>query len=146
MTVYPADVAELAYAADSKSAVLRDLGVRIPPSALAHAMDVALRSPLLRFHTGAVLLDRSGRIVSSGWSHRSETRMASTPYSIHAEHHALRRSGVDVSGGTAVVATRSRRGNWTNSHPCSECARLLTDAGIEHVIYTTPGGWNGHRL
>ena len=141
-----ADVAELAYAADSKSAVLRDLGVRIPPSALVHAMDVALRSPLLRFHTGAVLLDRAGRIISSGWSHRSETRMASTPYSIHAEHHALRRAGVDVDGGTAIVATRSRRGNWTNSRPCPECARLLADAGIEHVIYTTPEGWHGYRL
>ena len=139
-----AEVAELVDALDSKSSGRKSVRVQVPPSVLAHAMDVAERSPLLRFHTGCVIVDKKGRIISTGWSHRSETRMASTPYSIHAEHHALRRAGVGVSGGTAIVATKSRRGNWTNSMPCRECARLLEDAGIEHVVFTTPGGWYGY--
>ena len=136
-----AGVAERVDALDSKSSGRKSVRVQIPLPVLLHAMDVAERSPLLRFHTGCVIVDKKGRIITTGWSHRSETRMASTPFSIHAEHHALRRAGVDVSGGTAVVATKSRKGNWTNSKPCPECARLLKDAGIENVIYTTPKGW-----
>ena len=136
-----AGVAEWVDALDSKSSGRKSVRVQVPPSVLAHAMDVAERSPLVRFHTGCVIVDKKGRIIATGWSHRSETRMASTPFSIHAEHHALRRAGVDVSGGTAVIATKSRKGNWTNSKPCPECARLLRAAGIENVIHTTSEGW-----
>lgn len=111
------------------------------PVALHHAMRVAGRSELKRFHTGAALLDRHGRLVSTGWSHRCEPRLVRYR-SMHAEHHALRRAGRSVIGGTAAVATISARGNWTMSLPCDECRSILEQAGIVTVYYTTPEGWD----
>jgi len=111
------------------------------PTVLTHAMRVAGRSELKRFHTGAALLDRHGRLVSTGWSHRCEPRLVRYR-SMHAEHHALRRAGRSVSGGVAAVATISARGNWTMSLPCDECRSILEQAGIVTVYYTTPEGWD----
>lgn len=103
----------------------------------------ALRSPMIRFKTGAIIF-RGSEIVSKGCSH---TGVSSTPRrAIHAEQHALRGLSGQEDGLSCLIVTLNRSNNWAgSSKPCAFCVHLMHKAGINDVIYAerdNSGEWS----
>ncbi len=104
---------------------------------LGLARAVSTRSPDNERKVGAVLVREDNSIISTGYNGflrgAEDCRLASCPtgkhrHVIHAEVNALltaSRHGVSTEGAT-LYCTRS---------PCYNCARLLFQAGIRHLIF-----------
>ncbi|OAI40398.1 hypothetical protein AYO39_01455 [Actinobacteria bacterium SCGC AG-212-D09] len=108
---------------------------------VSEAIAVAARSPHRRYQTGAILIGRDGAVITNGWAHPPQGTFARY-WSMHAELHALHRAGHhDLRGAGCALASIARRsGRPASARPCWECARLLRDAGVRYVAYTTKAG------
>jgi deoxycytidylate deaminase len=105
------------------------------------ATKVAESSDVTRQH-GAVVV-RGGRVLAVGVNrYRSRhTIISDSPeydpnITTHAEADALSRIA-DPSGVTIYVARVDSQGRPRFSRPCENCTKLLEEAGVKRVIYTT---------
>lgn len=104
---------------------------------------VAMRSTCTRLHVGAVIADEHNRVISCGYNgspagtkHCTDEGIGclikdiggrpSCIRTIHAEANALAyASSSGVRGGSIYVTVT----------PCYDCAKLIIQAGIKHVVY-----------
>lgn len=115
------------------------------------ALVMAERSTCPKGHVGAVLTTPDGRILSVGYNgvpagvaHCTETGCLRGEdgkhlYLVHAEENAVANAaanGVDVRGSTAYI-TRV---------PCSHCAAILVQAGVEKVVCASEEGMTAAAL
>ena len=100
-------------------------------------------------HGGAVIV-RDGQIICTGFAYRAakESKIGyKDPLVVHAEESALMKAlekGIDVSGADIYVLLIRDTGEirYTDgSYCCCVCSRLLTQTGINNVIYPIPGDW-----
>ena len=97
----------------------------------------AERSTCDRLHVGAVIA-RDNRIVATGYNgapskvahcdHRGEDADTACRRAVHAEANAIAfaaRHGIAVEGSTI----------YTTHMPCSSCAQLIINAGVEKIFY-----------
>ena len=92
----------------------------------------ALRSTLKTFRTGAILTD-GVNVISKGCSHVRDKRLPRLY--CHAEEHSLA-NAYDARGLTCLIVTINKGGNYAcSSRPCQFCTHLMSNAGIEKVIY-----------
>jgi deoxycytidylate deaminase len=99
----------------------------------------------LRCAVGAVII--SHKPISIGFNiQKSHPRFADgkRSYSIHAEISALLRSQCSVRGSTIYVYREDRNGDIGMAKPCPNCMKILIEAGIKRVYYTTKTApyWN----
>ncbi|MFP4643208.1 MAG: deoxycytidylate deaminase [Spirochaetales bacterium] len=105
---------------------------------MATAMLLASRSSCERLHVGCVIVSTGrnrNRIVAAGYNgflpgtpHRSRVRDGHEQATVHAEQNAIAdaaRRGVNLDGAKIYVT----------HFPCINCAKILTAAGIEEIIY-----------
>jgi deoxycytidylate deaminase len=99
------------------------------------ALQMAGRSPLRRYKTGAVIV-RNTTVVSTGWSHYG-MRLSSV-YSMHAELHALLRARhLELSDADIFIANmRPGTNRIVMSQPCATCVAALRTVGITRAHYT----------
>lgn len=60
--------------------------------------------------------------------------------STHAEESAIRQCenmGIDLRGTTIYVSRVNKKGQELMSAPCVKCRKLIVEAGIKNVVYTT---------
>ncbi|KAB5581344.1 hypothetical protein PHYPO_G00174490 [Pangasianodon hypophthalmus] len=91
---------------------------------------------------GACIVNQEGNIVGIGynkmpngcedefpWERKAENRLETKyPYVCHAELNAImNKTSMDVKGCTIYVTL----------YPCNECAKLIIQSGIRHVVYLT---------
>ncbi len=102
----------------------------------------AARSKDPSTQVGACIVDKDNRILSIGyngtpngfdddafpWAREGDELETKYPYVCHAEMNAIlnyRGSRKDMKGATVYV----------DLFPCHECAKLIVQAGITHVVY-----------
>jgi len=91
------------------------------------------------------IIARGSRVIAEGWN-KSKTHPAATIYDtghMHAELSAIVASNKsDLVGSDLFVCRILRRpANKTSmSKPCKHCRRLIKEAGIRRVFYTTKDG------
>ena len=100
---------------------------------------LSLRSTCSRARVGALLV-RDGRVVATGYSgapsgmpHCTEVGCLIGPHggcdrTVHAEANVIAfaaRHGISSEGSTLYVTLS----------PCTQCAKLIINAGITHVVY-----------
>lgn len=118
----------------------------IPKWAWESAQGAASRSPLGRYHIGAVLLDaKMKRVVEIGWAHTGSFHPKNYRAN-HAEQHALRRAKhTDLRGTHCVVwaANKNFTGTAWSSCPCHNCLLLLAKHGVATATFPirTTKGW-----
>jgi len=111
---------------------------RLRDWALGMARHVALLSKDPSTRVGAVILDPKRRLVSAGYNGFArgvpddmrllEDRAKKYKLILHAEKNAIMFATAPLDGCTMVV-----------THPCcSQCAALLVQAGIKHVMWPKP--------
>lgn len=111
---------------------------RLQTWALGMARHVAKLSKDPSTQVGAVIFDPKRRIVSAGYNgfargvqdrpERLEAREQKYRLTVHAETNALLFASAPVDGCTLVV-----------THPCcAQCAALVVQAGIAHVLWPEP--------
>jgi deoxycytidylate deaminase len=97
------------------------------------------------FLVGAVVHCK-GRILSSGHNKANKTHPSAETNGrnvrIHAEHSALIGVQHYERGNLEVTVVRIRRmdGSFAISKPCSNCMRLMEEAGIKKIHYTDNDG------
>lgn len=108
---------------------------------LEKALQIAGRSGIRRYKTGAVIVAKKGNVVSVGWSHMTCVHREEY-YSMHAELHAvLRADRKTLVGSTCFVANVSgKSGAIASAKPCDACAAVLKEAGVVRIVYTTAQG------
>lgn len=105
------------------------------------ARALAFQSKERRMH-GAVVV-KGGRVLGSGWNKGTNHPTVVSQHHIkthcsrHAEEEAIKNGGSNLKGATIYVARINRDGIDRNSKPCQKCERLIKEAGIKRVIYTT---------
>lgn len=103
---------------------------------------------------GCVIVDKH-RIVSSGYN--SSTKCDSLqakmdiekygefcPGKVHAESAALApilRKKIKLSNAEIYMYREDREGNLALSRPCSTCMKMIKQAGIRYINYTTKDGY-----
>lgn len=118
----------------------------IPKWAWESAQRAAQRSPLQRYHIGAVLLDpKMKSIIEIGWAHTGAFHVGNYRAN-HAEQHALRRAKhQDLHGAHCVIwaANRNFTGTAWSSCPCNNCMITLAKRGIATATFPirTVKGW-----
>jgi len=94
---------------------------------------------------GAVVV-KSGRVMGTGYNKdRNRPSIVSPEHiksdcSYHAEQVAIREAGDNLRGAIIYVARVNKNGQDRNSKPCPRCHRLIQDAGIKRVVFTTEAG------
>ena len=94
-----------------------------------------------RMKHGAVIV-KGGRVLSTGTNkERNHPMQVSSEHikthcSVHAEMDAIKKAG-DIRGATIYVARVNKNGQQRNSRPCTLCYRIIKNAGIKKVIYTS---------
>ena len=91
---------------------------------------------------GACLVNQDKRIIGIGyngfprgcsddifpWGKGNENELNNKyPYVVHAEANAILNSSGNLKGSTVYVTL----------FPCNECAKLLIQSGIKHIVYMT---------
>jgi deoxycytidylate deaminase len=67
-------------------------------------------------------------------------------FSIHAEMKALISAATDVEG-CDIYVYRAKANGWPGmARPCDECLKVLAEAGIRRVYYTTELGYKVESL
>lgn len=101
------------------------------------AWAVSGRSTCSRLGVGAVIA-RDGRVISSGYNgnivgmnHCYHVLDEQCTTAVHAEANAILFA---ARYGTATEGAEL----YTTHEPCHECAKLIINAGISHVVYMTP--------
>ena len=99
----------------------------------------ALRSKDPSTKVGACIVNENKRIVGIGyngfpygcsddefpWERTGEFLDTKYPYVVHAEPNAILNSTTPLHGATIYVTL----------FPCNECAKLIIQSGIKHVVY-----------
>lgn len=100
---------------------------------------------------GACVLNKK-EVVSRGHNLLTKTHPMIRRYdsfkTLHAEMHAILRcpDKSKLVGATMVIYRESRDGNPALARPCPVCVRMMKDAGIKKMAYTTKGGWEEEAL
>jgi dCMP deaminase len=105
---------------------------------MATALLISARSSCERLHVGCVLVsggEYRHRVIAAGYNgfvagapHKSRIRDGHEQATIHAEQNAITdaaKRGVSIMGSTAYIT----------HHPCLQCAKLLSSAGIVKIKY-----------
>lgn len=111
---------------------------RLTDWALGMATHIAKLSKDPSTQVGAVIFDEKRRIVSAGYNgfargvsdtpERLENREVKYKLVLHAEKNAILFATAPLDGATIVV-----------THPCcSQCAAMVVQSGIKHVIWKRP--------
>lgn len=116
---------------------------------IPEAMTAASHSKDPRTKVGAVIVDHRGVVRATGWNGfprgvlddpaRYADREIKLKLVVHAEANAIVNAaavGVPLAGCGMVVT----------KYPCNECAKLIINAGITHLLAPTPepdGLWAG---
>jgi len=66
--------------------------------------------------------------------------------SIHAEMKALISAETSVKGCDIYVYRATADGDYGMARPCDECLKVLVEAGIKRIYYTTPQGYEMELL
>jgi cytidine deaminase len=100
------------------------------PHYIKQAARVALKSKHRWAHHGVLVL-RGGAIVAA----------ASNQATAHAEERALNKLWPNKRAGTTLISVRiTPGGRLVMAKPCSKCMKLLEEAGVDVVYYTTNSG------
>lgn len=111
---------------------------RLQDWALGMAEHVSKLSKDSSTKVGAVIFDAKRRIVSCGYNgfargvdddtSRINSRDIKLKLTLHAEKNAIMFAAAPLDGATIVV-----------THPCcSQCAAMVVQAGIKHVVWKKP--------
>lgn len=139
---------------------------RLSETRIAHYFELAHNacyySDNKRTRLGCVIVYK-GKILSVGYNLDTKTNPLQKQYnkyrgydpnasgsinSIHAECHALLKAkDVDIDWRKAhVFVYRIKKdGSKGLARPCPACEAMMRNTGIEHVYYTTDGGWSYER-
>ena len=93
-----------------------------------------------RFQHGAILTDHGKvRAVGINFSRNNpkNVEFPKVESSVHAEIAALNSVRGDKRGMTLYVARRRKNGYEAQSKPCLACQKVIEEAGIKRVVYTT---------
>ncbi len=91
-----------------------------------------------KFRHGTVIA-KGSRVLGLGInSTKTHPKSNSRFKTVHSEHQALINAGLtEIQGATAFVYRETRDGTVAMSKPCSSCAKLLKEAGIKKVYFST---------
>ena len=113
-------------------------------SPLDVAVGVAHQSQSMRYKVGAVIDGNHGFSVACNIVGKTHPRLKGLGYPPHAGQHAEFRVVSNypgsVRGATIYVARVNKNGIIKASRPCPVCEKMLRDAGIHKVVYTTEHG------
>ena len=112
-----------------------------------------------RHHLGCVIVDKH-RIVSSGYNSNTkcdslqakmdiERHGVFCPGKVHAECAALSpilKNKIKLSNAELYVYREHKDGSLANSRPCPSCMKLIKEAGIRYINYTTEDGYEIETL
>lgn len=108
-------------------------------SLLNQASDIGRSGdPRRHFYLGAIGIRKDGKIVSA----RNSPTMHRHPMS-HAEARLARKL---TPNSIVFVARNTKNGNTAMSKPCRTCQRILKNAGVKKVYYTTSQGFEMMKL
>ena len=86
---------------------------------------------------GAVIVKK--KPVSIGFNYdKTHPKYADgkTSYSIHAEVSAILHARCDIRDSTLYVYRSHADGSPANARPCTNCMKVIVEAGIKRVIFT----------
>lgn len=61
-------------------------------------------------------------------------------YTLHAEHAVISLAPTKTKGATVYVVRVGADGDVRNSKPCDKCLQILTEAGVNRVVWSTVDG------
>ena len=98
----------------------------------------ALKSEM-NFNHGSVLIYR-GRIIGKGFNSYHDSNYKEE-YSLHAEisaiNNALKKIHVnDLKKCELVIIRINKNGDFLNSKPCDNCARIIKNYNIKKIFYS----------
>lgn len=105
-------------------------------AALAEVSGMRSKDPNTK--VGACIVNENNRVIALGyngmpggndnfpWGRDGATKDTKYPYVVHAEMNAILNATNDITNGSIYVSL----------FPCSNCAKLLVQAGIKEVVYT----------
>lgn len=115
------------------------------------AKEIAKLSDFPQHHLGCVFTYKN-RVISSGYNTRKSNPLQkkynryrfttdSTPHFCHSETNALlpvlKMKDIDRSRIRVYLYRSHADGSLALSKPCPSCRKMLLDAGIKHIYYTT---------
>lgn len=118
------------------------------------AKEIANLSDFRRIHIGCVVVSKN-RIISSGCN-TTKTNPLQKKYNAvrftedgnhgcHAETSALlpllKEGSFDGAHSKIYLYREHADGSLALSRPCASCMKMLQDAGIRHIYYTTENGY-----
>lgn len=95
---------------------------------------------------GACIVKKK-EVVSKGYNLLKKTHPSIKKYdefkTIHAEMHAMLRCSnkEKLVGATMVIYREHRNGDLALARSCAVCMRMMQEAGIKRILYTTREGW-----
>jgi tRNA(Arg) A34 adenosine deaminase TadA len=118
-------------------------------SRIKQAVKVAASSQY-RWKHGAVVV-RGGRVIGFAPNKfRNSPFVAPTDVTDHAEAAVIRellKNYCDLRGSTIYIARISNNDEVRMSRPCTNCMKLIVDAGIKEIVFTNEiGGYSVERI
>lgn len=91
-----------------------------------------------RFQHGAILTDhRKVRAVGVNFARNDPKNVEVPDSSVHAEVAVLNAVRGNAQGLTLYVARLLKNGVAAQSKPCPACQKVIEEAGVKRVLYTT---------
>lgn len=120
-------------------------GVRISmgrhEALLERAILVAKTSEHEKWQLGAVLTRNSRTLSSAPNRFRNFPWISHIHATYHAEQAALRKGLLNSARGTTMYVARvAKDGSTRLARPCARCMKVMYEAGVREVVYTTDDG------
>lgn len=116
---------------------------------IKRAITVAERS-MYRWKHGAVVAKGNKIIGFAPNKFRNSPLIDVDNVSVHAEAAVIRellKNYPDLRSTTIYIARINKAGDATISRPCSNCMKLIVEAGIKEIVYTNEiGGFSIERI
>lgn len=111
---------------------------------IGRAFDAALLSDHRRCRHGAIVVKASRKSI--GFNRvKNNPRYVEENWTIHAECDAIKKAS-HTAGATCYSVRIDLVGNSGYAKPCVNCFKVLKDAGVRKVIYSSPDSPTGFRL
>lgn len=94
----------------------------------------------LKFKHSAIIIS-GGKCVSVA-NNSDRTYIDGKIYGgLHAEHAVIRKCKKQLRGATLIVIRLSKTGLLSESMPCVQCKKIISDCGIKKIYYSNNNGF-----
>lgn len=111
------------------------------------AKRISSKSTHYQYKLGSVIVNRS-KIISIGFNQLKSNPHSPHPYkAVHAEFHSvLGVDPADLIGADIYIYRQNKSGHLAMAKPCKFCEKMLKDADLKNVFFTTYGGFGKYSF